>query len=312
MAFLYYLSNLPFEFAVDVCAKINSTLKLRPSSKPFLSGDTYRKLTDFIFDETHLCSADEINNFRKSKIDEQRKSPLVFVSSWKLEKFYDDVLSKIKIPFVLLTHQGDVNIQTEFHKKIMQNKNVLHWFAQNCLLTSKKITPLPIGLEDRWRHNAGAIHDFKNSKYRNNPKQAKIIFGFSINTNPESRAPCYMALCKNKNAQAIYRAPSAHLYRRKLSKYMFVASPAGNGLDCHRTWEAIYLGVIPVVENNSMNRYFKKLGLPMILIDKGKWNELENWTPALMEKKFNEEQKKADLKAVYLDYWIDQINQYLK
>lgn len=50
----------------------------------------------------------------------------------------------------------------------------------------------------------------------------------------------------------------------------------------------------------------------MILIDKGKWNELENWTPALMEKKFNEEQKKADLKAVYLDYWIDQINQYLK
>ncbi|MCR5614444.1 hypothetical protein [Treponema sp.] len=312
MAFKYFLANLPFEFSVDICAFVNKKFKFRPSSKPYLSGDTYRKIADYLYDETRLDAAERINSFSKSKIDIERKIPLVFVSSWKLEKFNEEVLLKINRPFVLLTHQGDVNIKSELHKEILKNKYLVHWFAQNCELTSKKITPLPIGLEDRWRHNAGALKDFKKGKYKNNVKQPKIIFGFSINTNPESRAPCYMALCKNKNAQQIYRPLTCHLYRRKLSKYMFVASPAGNGLDCHRTWEAIYLGVVPIVESNSMNRYFKSLGLPMVLIDKTKWNELAKWTPEIMTKKFESEWEKADTKAMWLDYWVERINEYLK
>jgi hypothetical protein len=32
-----------------------------------------------------------------------------------------------------------------------------------------------------------------------------------------------------------------------MQKTLFVPSPAGNGLDCHRTWEALYLGCVPVV-----------------------------------------------------------------
>lgn len=32
-----------------------------------------------------------------------------------------------------------------------------------------------------------------------------------------------------------------------MRKTLFVPSPAGNGLDCHRTWEAMYLGAVPVV-----------------------------------------------------------------
>lgn len=312
MAFKYFLANLPFEFSTDFCAAVNKKFKLRPSSSPFLAGDTYRKLADFLYDDTYLCSAEEINCFKKSKIDSSRAHPLVFVSSWKLEGFVENVLSKISIPFVLITHQGDVNIKTDFHKSILANKNLLHWFAQNCELTGKKITPLPIGLEDRWRHNAGAVADFKKSKYKNNPKESKILFGFSICTNPESRTPCFLALSKNPNAQQIYRAPSAHLYRRKLSMYKFVASPAGNGLDCHRTWEAIYLGVVPIVENNTMNKSFKKLGLPMILIDKEKWSELSKWTQETMEKKFAAEWEKADLSSMWIDFWQKEFDKYLK
>lgn len=311
MAFLFYLSSVPFEFARDVCAKVNSVLKRRPSSRPFLSGDTYRKLADFIFDETNECSAGEINAFRTSKIDAARKHPLVFVSSWKLESFYETVMAHIQIPFVLLTHQGDVNIQTEFHKKILNDKNLIHWFAQNCLLVSEKITPLPIGLEDKWRHNNGALRDFKNKKYRRKQKQPKIIFGFSINTNPESRVPCFTALCTNKNATQIYQAPTSHLYRRKLASHMFVASPAGNGLDCHRTWEALYFGVIPIAEKNTMNEYFKSLGLPLVLIEKSEWKNLSKWTPCDMEKTFREEWSKADEKPLWLEYWIEKINQYV-
>ena len=36
------------------------------------------------------------------------------------------------------------------------------------------------------------------------------------------------------------------------AQYAFVASPPGNGFDCHRTWEALVLGCIVIVQNSSV------------------------------------------------------------
>ena len=56
--------------------------------------------------------------------------------------------------------------------------------------------------------------------------------------------------------------PSAlhFLYRNSL----FVPSPAGNGLDCHRTWEALYLGAVPVVLKSE---YTGDESWPVLVID---------------------------------------------
>ena len=35
-----------------------------------------------------------------------------------------------------------------------------------------------------------------------------------------------------------------------LSKYKFIISPEGNGIDCHRHYEAILCGCIPIIEYN--------------------------------------------------------------
>lgn len=309
MSFLFYLSNMPFEFSVDLCSYINKKLKLRPSSKPFLSGDTYRSVSDFLYDETHLCTSDDINSFEKSIKDSNRKNPVVFVSSWNLEGFVKDVLKGIKKDFVLVTHQGDVNItQKPLFEKIINSKHLIHWFAQNCILKNKKVTPLPIGLEDRWRHNAGAVADFRKGKYRNNAKKPRILYGFSLNTNPDKRVPCYLAFSKAKAADLIYRAPTSHLYRRKLSKYMFVASPEGNGLDCHRTWEAMLLGVVPLVNDNAMNKYFASLGLPMICVSD--WKKIAGLNENQLAEKYKAVMEKSSTTALYLNYWLDKINSF--
>ena len=277
-----------------------------------MSGDTYRLLADFLYDETLLCSSSDINSFSVSKIDAGRKHPLVFVSSWKLEGFVQDVLPSVKVPFVLVTHQGDVNIKGAFHKKIADNPMVLHWFAQNSVLKSDKVTCLPIGLEDAWRHNAGTVRDFKNKRLINHSKKPKILFGFSLATNPESRAPCFMALAKNKNAEQIFLQPCGHIYRKTLSRFMFVASPAGNGLDCHRTWEAIYFGVVPIVEDNAMNRYFKSLSLPVVLINPKNWAELKEWTEESMTALYNKTISSSSKDAAFLPFWIKKFDEYLK
>ena len=47
----------------------------------------------------------------------------------------------------------------------------------------------------------------------------------------------------------------------------YVASPRGNGIDCHRFWEAQYLGVIPVVEHSPLDALYEKTG-NVLFIDK--------------------------------------------
>ena len=52
---------------------------------------------------------------------------------------------------------------------------------------------------------------------------------------------------ESKNSLAIDSRISPQIIHKLMRKTLFVPSPAGNGLDCHRTWEAMYLGAIPVV-----------------------------------------------------------------
>jgi len=56
---------------------------------------------------------------------------------------------------------------------------------------------------------------------------------------------------------------SYHDYFRSLPNYKFVISPEGNGIDCHRHYEAIIAGCIPIIEDNPMVRE-KYAGLPVL------------------------------------------------
>jgi len=67
-------------------------------------------------------------------------------------------------------------------------------------------------------------------------------------------------LSKN-NIQNIKLNPAT--YFAELPKYKFVISPEGNGIDCHRHYEALIAGCIPIIENNLAIRH-KYAGLPIL------------------------------------------------
>ena len=54
------------------------------------------------------------------------------------------------------------------------------------------------------------------------------------------------------------------LYQRN-RQYPFWLSPRGNGIDCHRTWEALYLDIIPIVWNSTLNILYENL--PVLIIN---------------------------------------------
>jgi hypothetical protein len=57
---------------------------------------------------------------------------------------------------------------------------------------------------------------------------------------------------------------------RNMLEYAFVLSPFGNGMDCHRTWEALLCGCIPIVRSSVFNELFD--GLPVLIVDK--WEDV--------------------------------------
>ena len=74
------------------------------------------------------------------------------------------------------------------------------------------------------------------------------------------------------------------LYERN-RQYPFWLSPRGNGLDCHRTWEALYLDIIPIVWNNSLTVLYENL--PVLII-----NGIEELNEKFLYKKLEEISKK--------------------
>jgi hypothetical protein len=87
-----------------------------------------------------------------------------------------------------------------------------------------------------------------------------------------------------------------------MADYAFVLSPYGNGLDCHRTWEALCLGCIPVVKTSGLDPLFEDL--PVWIVNSWKYVTQEN-----MINKINEFRKRTfKYERLELNYWRQQIN----
>ena len=91
-------------------------------------------------------------------------------------------------------------------------------------------------------------------------------------------------------------------YINDLSSYKFAISPQGNGVDCHRTWECLYLGVIPIVENSISMSFFQEL--PILFVD-----NYDIITEDFLHKKYNEfSNKKFNLEKLNIKYWENKFN----
>ncbi len=84
---------------------------------------------------------------------------------------------------------------------------------------------------------------------------------------------------------------------RTQSRFAFVASPLGTGWDCHRTWEALVLGCIPIVSRSPMARLFE--GLPVIVVSD--WREVNR--EFLAERLGTFQQQRFDFQSLFLRSW---------
>jgi len=237
-------------------------------------------------------------------------------------KHFATLLDRISVKFILVSGDCDelvpndcFNNEKDF-KKFIESDKIIHWYAQNCVGTHPKLSGIPIGLD----YHTVKAQDHTWSPMMTPIKQENQILSLNNTSFTERIIGCYSNFhftiqgrkFGNDRVEAIQNVPEDLVFYEPQTlprieswtnqvKYAFVLSPQGGGLDCHRTWEALCLGCIPIVKSSKINYLFDDL--PVLIV-----NEWKDVTKDLLEKTVSDfSTKNFDYSKITLKYWMDKI-----
>ena len=291
----YVVSN-PQGVLTRVNQRLNRLFKRRPSSHPFISGDTFRSIANHVWEDGNQA----VNPITI------RAGDVVFCESEKLSQFQEKILNKIDVAIVLILGNSDEN-HTHQLSEILTGGNIRAIFAQNLIQSASGVEPLPIGIENAWRANHGRTLTFRYLRTKHRSRNYRIMWTFTIATNSDERTKAANSLINCGLADKL-GSLSPRQHRDALSRYAFVASPPGNGLDTHRSWEAMYLGCVPIVLKSHMTEQFESLGLPIWVVDS--YKELNEFSEAQLKEKYEELMYRFTSEVLWSPYWIEKIRSF--
>jgi hypothetical protein len=206
-----------------------------------------------------------------------RNARSLFLYTHDVDQFIDLVWPQLATrPPILITHNSDAEISSKHAEWLERDGvDVRCWLAQNVTVRHPRLHPVPIGVANSmWPHGdlrrlARAMRHAR----RHRPQPGSLFTQFTASTHA-SRAAAADALRANFPAQFAADPPPMRWrqYLRALGAHQFSACPRGNGVDTHRIWESLYLGVVPVVERSVLSEHWSACGLPLVLIDD--WREV--------------------------------------
>jgi len=240
----------------------------------FITGDNIEKLGDFVFDIDNYLIGDHgrprTSKTEKNLIDEQiqkindLKPRVIYTPGHDTSRFISR-LDSIHHEFVLVTHNSDLGVLDEY-SRFVDNKKIIKWFGQNNHLDHPKVITLPIGIA-REEYPHGDVK-LLSEKSKVQEKTHLVYKNFSISTNWQERTEAD----KITKSNGIDMSPSVphEKYFDALAEAVFTISPCGNGVDCYRIWESLYLKTIPVVLRHKALKQFEDL--PILFVNS--WNEV--------------------------------------
>lgn len=267
------------------------------TSYPYLSGYTWGFFSDW-----QMLNADPGSGPVRFNAESVKAGDTIMVDFTCLEDFAGRMLPRIQHKIVLITSnygfQSDHPAPDSFDY-LLEDAKIAAWFVQNidrdC---SEKLIPIPIGIASKcWKHGNTDLFD------RFIPfsleKKTKSIFCY-INWTPwPEREDC-------ANHFRSIGVPFAKRntftdYLSDLSESVFVVSPPGKGVDCHRTWEALLMGCYPIVKSSKLNPLYEDL--PVVIVED--WSEV---TAPFLQDKYSELSRQTwSRDKLFAPYWFEKV-----
>lgn len=194
--------------------------------------------------------------------------------------FIEHVLPHLATPITLVTTDGDNSVPSQIRSasRLLDHPLLERWYTQNYDGSTKhaKLRPFPIGFDLHTvrpgRHGpvvglTGLQHARVASVAPTRRTPGILFDGMAMNAhrqNADHKLHCTEHRHEN-------RMPVDAVWER-YGTYMFGVSPHGNGLDSHRTWEMLYLGMVPIVKSSSLDPLYN--GLPVLIVKE--WDDVCN------------------------------------
>jgi hypothetical protein len=245
-------------------------LQKRISSYPYLCADTYLTKCG-----RSILTKSDLKNFLGKNSDTYKA---VYVAGDLIDQLieFSGQIPRIETLVVLEsdTTQYEQNLSKLYSK-------VGKVYSGNLIGKSEKCFPIPLGIERQSFRSAGKLRDFKKNISLNiNDRPIPFLVAWNDATNAK-RSIYRSEFQSYSNCLVINKRLHARTVHKLMRKTMFVPSPAGNGIDCHRTWEAVYLGAVPVVLKSE---FCGGDDWPVLIVD--------NWSDLLSN-------SRSDLEAIY-------------
>ena len=229
-----------------------------------------------------------------------------------INNFFNNYINKIdkKIKLILLEADNiDLTMDEIKHSKI---EKIFMW---NKKINHEKIICLPIGL-NKERHI-----NLLNLQVEKKEPRKLLLINYDSNSHGIRKTLLNKARKEWSNFAEIknYFTLDKHYYINTFTEgklgvgvtkddyylliqdYKFILSPRGGGEDCHRTWEALYMGRIPIVISSSIEEIYEDL--PVLVLKN--WNEINE---DFLNKKWLElKDKFNNVTKLSLNYWKEKI-----
>ena len=243
-----------------------------------------------------LMSDSRIINVKQEELLKIHNGDTIYVTTSALLRWFSRIYQILKVNkkhIILVTGDSTISAPMALFrnanvlKTIIDDNVIIHWFCQNCDLPTDSpyfsfITPIPLGIDYHSIHR-GAYFGEPQTNYTEQDnildklshrsqeywrtKRTNLLLDahLTTHTNPTDRQNAYDILHNKPFSVLLPKSLPRTEYWKFMLNYKYIVSPLGKGMDCHRTWEALILGVVPIIKRTTISPLFE--GLPIIIVD---------------------------------------------
>lgn len=267
-----------------------------PGHYPFISSLTFRKMADHRIDQT-------VEWFDPESV---KLGDILYVNIWLLPWFVNYVHDQIPFPYILISADVGDWVPNPAIQRLLYEPKLAAWFCRNMVFSNHpKLFQIPMGSDySLFGFSTTQVGILLNTMAKHLDKEHLLY----MNHYPRKLGDRIQLVEMFENASYCFTRMQSHQtfvdtpfvqYIEELASSKFVLSPIGYELDCVRTWEALALGTIPIVEHTFIDPLLEDL--PVLIVDD--WNEI---TQVFLESHLEELKTRSREKA-FFPFWEEKI-----
>ena len=266
----------------------------------WIQGNKFQEIATYTYAPEVLLKHDYAKIPNNLDIEKLKDGDIIYCAGFIVYKKALLELIKDTKQVVLISHNCDEGIDDSFEVP----DNVIKWYGQNIKVVHPRIESIPTGLgNNRWQPKKMKKEKLLKKATEKKTFRNLVYMDHRTWNNPKERIRPYEVLGNKPFVTSFTdnHMVSYEMYIDNVYNHRFVVSPEGNGVQTHRTWEAMYLRSIPIEKKNINNTFYTDL--PICFVDD--WEQvtesfLINWLIDNQDRKWN-------MDMLYFQYWKDKI-----